>query len=166
MSTTEESHQKIWDMISDIRVAMLTSQDDSGRLHARPMAAMQTDFAGTLWFMTKADSPKVAETRQHADVGLTYAHPTKQHYVSITGRARIVQDRERVREMWSEAARVWFPKGPDDPDIALLAVDIDTAEYWDSPSSAVIYLYGYAKARLTGNAPTTNELGENKTVRF
>ncbi|MBX9739389.1 MAG: pyridoxamine 5'-phosphate oxidase family protein, partial [Beijerinckiaceae bacterium] len=59
--------------------------------------------------------------------------------------------------------RVWFPKGPDDPEITLLAVDVEEAEYWDAPSSAMIIAFGYAKARLTGEPP---QMGENKVVKF
>lgn len=58
---------------------------------------------------------------------------------------------------------MWFPDGPDDSAIALIEVRVETAEYWDSPSSAMVYAYGYAKARLTGTPP---DLGENETVRF
>jgi general stress protein 26 len=162
-TTSAEARQKVWDMIGDIKIAMLTTRDQSDQLHARPMAAMQKDFDGTLWFMTKEGSSKLDEA---AEVSLTYANPSKQEYVSITGRARISHDKAKIKELWSEAARVWFPQGPDEPDIALIAVDVDTAEYWDSPSSAVVYLYGYAKARVTGKPPGANELGENKTVRF
>ena len=162
----EDARRKVGELIGDIHIAMLTTRDDEGRLHARPMAAMQRDFDGTLWFMTREGSPKIEEARQDSNVAVTYAHPGKQEYVSMQGRARIVRDKAKIRELWSEPARVWFPQGPDEPDIALLAVEVDSAEYWDSPSSAAVYLYGYAKARLTGKPPSSNEIGENKKVGF
>ena len=55
------------------------------------------------------------------------------------------------------------PKGPDDPSICLIHVNVESAEYWDAPSSAWVYAYGYAKARLTGAAPHP---GTNKVVGF
>ena len=69
--------------------------------------------------------------------------------------------RAKVKELWSESLRTWFPKGADDPDIALLRVTVDAAEYWDSPSSAMVHLYGYVKAVTTGKRP---DPGENEKV--
>ena len=69
----------------------------------------------------------------------------------------------RRRNLWSEGLRTWFPKGSDDPRIALIKVDVDMAEYWDSPSSTMVYAYGYLKAITTGERPNP---GENASVRF
>lgn len=55
----------------------------------------------------------------------------------------------------------WFPEGKDDPNIALLKVDVDQAEYWDAPGSRMVVAFDYLKARITGTAP---QLGENKKV--
>ena len=162
-SSSDTDRQKVWDLIKDIRVAMMVTQDASHVLSARPMSAAQTDYDGTLWFMAREGSPKLAEIEGETDVLLAYSHPSKQDYVSIAGRARVVRDRAKVRELWSEPARVWFPKGPEDASIALIAVTVTTAEYWDAPSATMVYAYGYAKARLTGKSP---ELGENKRVNF
>jgi general stress protein 26 len=87
----------------------------------------------------------------------------KQDYVSLSGKARVVRHQAKVKQHWSEHARVWFPKGPEEGDIALIAVDVETAEYWDSPSATVVYACGYAKAALTSEPP---KMGENKKVVF
>ena len=165
METTAsvDARKKVWDLIQDIQVAMLVTRDAQGPMAARPMAAVNRDFSDRLWFMTAADSPKLEEIRATPRVLVAYAEPKKQIYVSVRGAARIVQDRDKIRELWTEGARVWFPDGPDDSAIALIEVRVETAEYWDSPSSAMVYAYGYAKARLTGTPP---DLGENETVRF
>jgi hypothetical protein len=57
----------------------------------------------------------------------------------------------------------WFPQGPDDPEVALLKVSVDQAEYWDSPSSTMVYAYGYVKAKLTGQSP---DPGDNAKIAF
>jgi hypothetical protein len=59
--------------------------------------------------------------------------------------------------------RTWFPKGVSDPEIALLKVEIDQAEYWDAPSSTMVYVTGYAKAALTGKSPHP---GENEKLQL
>ena len=149
---SQEQIAKIWDMIGDIKFAMLTS-DDAGHLRSRPMAASQTTFEGTLWFFTRASSHKVAEVQHDSRVNVSYADPSKQNYVSLSGNASLVRDAASIAQHWSEATRAWFPKGKDDPDIALLKVDVAEAEYWDAPNSAMVHAYGYVKAVLTGSAP-------------
>jgi general stress protein 26 len=161
--TAEDDRQKVWELIKDIRVGMLTTSDERGAARARPMGLANSDFDGALWFFTRDESLKTKEIENHPRVVVSFEHPGKQHYVSVTGTARVVINRQQVREMWSEMARVWFPQGPDDPELALIAVDVEEAEYWDSPSAAVVFVYGYAKARLTGEPPY---LGENKSVTF
>jgi general stress protein 26 len=157
-----EKTGKLWDMIKSIRFAMLTSEDGEV-LRSRPMAASQNDFDGDLWFFTRLDSHKVAEVEQDARVNVSYADPDHQNYVSLSGTARIVRDRTAIDAHWSEGARTWFPRGKDDPAIALLKVSVSQAEYWDAPSSAMVMLFGYAKAVTTGRAPRP---GEHATVSF
>jgi general stress protein 26 len=96
-------------------------------------------------------------------VNVSYADAKDQNYVSLSGTASIVRDPAAIKAHWSEPARVWFPKGVDDPDIALLKVDVEQAEYWDAPSSAMVYLLGYAKAVTTGKPPHP---GENEKLRI
>ena len=158
----DDAKQKLWSMMQDIRIAMLTTED-GGHLRARPMAASQTGFDGTLWFFTQASSHKVAEVGADQRVGITYADAGKQNYVSLSGTATLVRDMPSIEAHWSEAIRTWFPKGKTDPDIALLKVTVHSAEYWDVPSSTMVYAYGYLKAVVTGEAP---DPGENRKVSF
>jgi general stress protein 26 len=162
-TSAPQAQKKVWDLIKDMRVAMFVTRNASGAMSARPMSAVNREFTDTLWFMTRSDSPKLDEVHASSQVLVAYAEPKDQNYVSVRGQARIVMDKAKVRDLWSEAARVWFPKGPDEDDIALIEVTIETAEYWDAPNAAMVYAYGYAKARLTGEPPN---IGENKTVRF
>ncbi len=143
---------KLWDMIKDVKIAMLTSED-GGQLRARPMAASQKEFDGNLWFFTRASAHKVREVQQDEHVGVTYADPGSQNYVSLSGTASLVRDGGAITEHWSEVMRTWFPKGKDDPDIALLKVHVTQAEYWDAPNSTMLHAYGYVKAALTGQSP-------------
>ena len=150
---------KVWDMIKDIDVAMLTSHDGD-HLRARPMWTLKSDgFDGTLYFFTPRDSHKLAELTDNPSVGLTYAEPKSQDYVSVSCRAGLVEDRDLMGRLWKEPLRTWFPKGLEDPNLALLAVRAEGAEYWDSPSSAMVHLYGYAKAVLTGTPPRPGDHG-------
>lgn len=161
-TSTPEIREKLWSMIKGIGVAMLTTED-GGHLRARPMHAAQTEFDGTLWFFTLKHSHKVEEVEQDHTVGVSFADGGKQDYVSMSGQARLVVDKATVEQHWSEPMRTWFPKGIDDPEIALIKVTVEAAEYWDAPNSTVLHAYGYVKAALTGEAPKP---GENKKVAF
>jgi len=151
--STDPRAEKLWRMIKDIDVAMLTTLHD-GHLRSRPMWTLKPErFDGTLYFFTRRSSGKMDEIAHDDQVGLSYSDTKSQNYVSISGRAHILPDRDRMRALWREPMRTFFPKGLDDPELALLCVTVEQADYWDSPSSAMVFLYGYAKAALTGTPP-------------
>lgn len=163
-SDSYNDRQKVWTLIKDIGIALLVTTGDGSALRGRPMAAMNKDFDGELWFVSQEGTPKLEEIADHGQVLVAYSEPKSQNYVSVSGSARIVRDAAKVKDLWTESARVWFPKGPDDPNIALICVTVETAEFWDSPSSAWVYATGYVKARVTGEPP--RNVGENKVVNF
>lgn len=135
--------QKLANLISDIRVAMLTTFPPGRRPHARPMYTQKVDaerFDGTLWFMTDAASVKVAELIANPEVLITYAAPTRNRFVVVTGTARSDWNPDVARELWNIHARAWFPDGPDDPHLALIRVQVMSAEYWDGPSQSSYFL--------------------------
>ncbi len=156
----ERAIEKLAYLIGDIRIAMLTTFDGSA-LRSRPMMTQQTPFDGTLWFFTSASSLKAAELRAHPEVNVTYASPSDNRYVSISGRASLVRDRERAERLWSPLYRAWFPKGLDDPDVVLLSVDAERAEYWDADTNRMTDLVGLVRAVLTGKP---YEAGERREV--
>jgi general stress protein 26 len=147
---SNEVVQKLGELIHDIDIAMLTTRDSDGRLHSRPMSTQREEFNGTLWFMAEADSTKIDELERDPHVNLSYVSNKDNLYISVSGVATVTQDRAKIKELWTPFHKAWFPEGPDDPNIALLKVDVDHAEYWDSPSSKVVQLIGFAKALATG----------------
>jgi general stress protein 26 len=156
--------QKLRDMVKDIDFCMLTTIDQRGDLHSRPMSSNgYIDPDGEIWFFTGAFSHKVSEINDTPRVNISFADPQNQNYVSITGRARLVRDREKIDELWQPQFQMWFPEGKDDPNIALLRVKIEKAEYWDSPSSAVSYVLDFVSSLLTGEEPDS---GEHKKLQF
>ena len=160
-SDTPEVREKLLGMMKSVQIAMLTTMD-GGHLRARPMAASQSKFDGTLWFFTRSDSHKVEEGVGN-QVGVSYSDSNRQDYVSLSGRAELVTDKSVIKEHWAEYVRTWFPKGVEDPTIALLKVTVEAAEYWDAPNSKMVHAYGYVKAVVTGEPPHP---GENKKVSF
>jgi len=162
----EADHKKLWDLIKDEHTAVLVTIAEDGSLDSRPMGCLQKEFDGTLWFMTFADSAKRSEIDSNQNVLVSYARPAKYEFISVSGRARIVNDHAALCSLWSEALRVWFPQGPDSPDLALVAIDVDMAKTWTKPASMVTYGYYYLRARLTGKAPTADEAAKLETIKM
>ena len=164
METIEERNagmEKVIKLINDIRIGMLTTQAGTGKLVSRPMALMQVDENGDLWFLTKEHSPKTDQIEQNYQVNVAFANVSDASYVSVSGTAQELQDRSKIEELWSPMAKPWFPGGKEDPSLSLLKVHTETAEYWDSSSSRMVRLFEMARAALTGDA---YQEGENKLV--
>jgi general stress protein 26 len=159
-----EGAQKLYEMIKDVKICMMTTAEPDGSLHSRPMYNQEADQHGDLWFFTKLQSPKVTEISKDRQVNLAFSDSDKQHYVSVAGVAEIVRDKAKIEEKWSEGLKAWFPEGTNDPNMALIRVHPHKGEYWDSPNSTLVHLYGYVKASLTGQSPT--EMTEQKKVNL
>ncbi len=156
MSTENgNSHQdvvkKLGELIKATKVGMLTTvADEQGTLRSRPMATQQVEFDGDLWFLTSIDSAKANEIEKDHRVNISYADSSDNRYISVSGTARVFRDQKKIKSLWSAWYKAWFPKGIDDPSIAVLRVQVDSAEYWDGPSSSIVQLAGFVKALATG----------------
>ena len=163
MTNDADERNKVFEIIKDIKFAMMVTQDNDGNLYARPMVAQDADNHDQLWFFTAADSPKVREISVNSKVLLSYSSSDGSDFVSISGEASIVTDKAKIDELWDESLKAWFPDGKDDPNICLIEVNPTSAEYWDQPSSKFVQAFGYVKARITGEP---EKMGENKIVRM
>jgi general stress protein 26 len=161
----QSDHQKIWNLIKDEHTAVLVTISPDGSLDSRPMGCIQKEFDGTLWFLTFKDSPKIFEIAENQQALVSYAHPSDHKFISISGQARLVDDPAQVHALWSEGFRVWFPDGPNSPNIALLAVDVEVAKVWTKPASVLTYAYYYARARITGEPPSPSQIVKQETIR-
>ena len=148
------AYEKVLDLLHSFHTAMLvTHAEDGGALRARPMEIASVDEAGQVWFFTDGTSPKTDEIRQEQQVLLTF-QKDHQKYLSFAGTARIVTDRAKIELLWMETYRVWFPGGLENPDLALVCIIPDYADYWDNSGiQAVRYFYDCAKDLPAGTLP-------------
>jgi general stress protein 26 len=158
----DEARIKVRELLGQIGTVMLVTTTEEGSLHARPMA-IQAIEGDTVWFFNWHESPKAQQIREDSDVLISAANPATQDYVSAQGTARAMRDVEKQKALWTEGARVWFPKGAEDAGMGLISVHLTGAEYWDAPNSTMLHAYGYVKALATGTPP---EGGENAKVSF
>ena len=141
--------KKLGEMIQGIPVAMLTTVTERGWLRGRPMVAQAEPFDGTLWFLSEAGSRKARDVRDRQQVNLCYVSGARDRYVSVSGLATLVVDPQRVAAMWSSTYAEWFPRGLADPDLLLIKVQVEEAEYWDATAHRMICVSGFTE---TGGA--------------
>jgi general stress protein 26 len=148
---------KLRGLIDKIPVCMVTTTGADGSIHGRPMAYLQMEDSGELLFFTRAASTKAIEVRRNRQVNLNFSDPEHNLYVSVSGRARIDNDRDKMAELFSPILKQWFPDGVGDPSLRLFVVDPHAAEYWDGPSG-IGFLLAITRSMLTGNKA---ELGDH-----
>jgi len=154
VETAQQAEQKFIEVLRSFDYAMLVSSGAGAEPHARPMAIAESDTDGTIWFLTGKDTQKVFEIAEHTETLAVMQSSSR--YLSVTGRARIVDDRARIHKLWKEPMRVWFD-GKDDPNIVLIRLEPRFAEYWDNKGfSGVRLALRFAKAYVTGDSPKQN----------
>jgi len=158
--TRAESIAKLNELTEDIDFCMLTTID-GGHLRSRPMSTQQFEQDGVIWFFIDDHSHKVQELAKDDRVNLSYAKPGDSKYVSVSGRAEVVKNETKMKELWNPILKAWFPDGLDDPTLALLKVDVEKAEYWESTSGKIVQLLGFVKSLVTGQEAGW---GENRKV--
>lgn len=152
------------DLLAGFDDAMLVTQHENGELRSRPMAIADCSDAARLWFITDVDSAKIDELTNHPLVNVTLQDGKT--FLSISGTARAVRDRRKIRELWSVSQRPWFDHGKNDPALILLEIVPTYAEYWDrSGISGVRFMLAEARALLTGDT-LSNDAGEHEKLPF
>lgn len=159
----DESIKHIAGIIKEIKFAEVTTVNAEGHLHARPLTTQQTEFDGDLWFIVGKDSGTVADVQTSPEVNASYSDPGKNVYLSIAGRAELVEDRAKLEELWSDFYKAYFEGGIDDPNVQLLKINAHGAEYWEDRHH-VRNLVQMAVAAVTGK--TSNDHGTNETVKL
>ncbi len=156
---------KLKEKVSDLKIAMMTTEVADGHLHSRPMHTSEVESTGVFWFFTSDKSGKIAELQRNNQVNLAFADPDGNTYVSVAGHTELVEDKAKMHDLWSPMLKAWFADGLDTPDIALLKVTADSAEYWDVSSNAMVHLYGVAKAFITGKS-ARDDAGEHEELEI
>ena len=149
---------RAWDLMKKIGFAMLVTRDGD-RLRARPMSAYLERENNAIYFLTDARHHKDDEIARSPNVNLSFADAGDQNYVSVSGTADVSNDRARIRQLFSTPAKAWWDSA-EDPNIRVLKVTPDIAEFWDSPGTVISYVK-MAAAAVTGARP---EIGDNRKV--
>lgn len=162
-SQNPEIKEKLHDLISHFDTAMLVTEAKNSSIRARPMAIAEIEHVADLYFATSKDAAKIDELEAHPDVAVVMQGDNR--YLSISGRIRVEQDRNKIHELYSPAWDLWFPEGKNDPNITLLHFVPKTAEYWDMHGSRQLeYIWEAGKALLKGKTIDEENAGKHEKV--
>jgi general stress protein 26 len=162
MAHSEGKPERVWSLMQDVKVAMVVTHDGHGDcLRARPMAARPDPEENAIFFLTDESAAKDEEVNRNSNVCLAFADIKGQKYVSVTGAARVSNDRNKIKAIFSIADKAFW-KDANDPAIRLLRVDLSVAEYWEGPG-LVVSVVKMIGAALTGG---NRDFGDNKKVEL
>lgn len=162
MDNITNEHQELNHLIKDIRFVMVTFTTEEGHLHSIPMTTQNNDFNGIVWFISSKDSELVRNLPTKPQVNLGYSNISNNDYVSINGVAECIVDQQMLDDLWLPAYEAFFEQGKTDPNIQLIRVMANGAQYWKG-SGKFVTLYKLAKASVTGS---TEQLGTSKTINL
>jgi len=148
-------------LLDGMRTCMLITFSAAGEPHSRPMYVYRPKGDDDLWFMTEASAAKLIDLAKNPNVLIDFSNEASNRYVSIRGIATPFRNPTKARELWNVHTEAWFPNGPEDPDLVLLRVSPQSAEYWDGPSR-LSYTLSLAKAIVTGDKIQIN--GDHGTL--
>jgi general stress protein 26 len=158
----EDAVKKIKDFVDDIKFCMFCTSVTDMPFRTRPMSTLEVDEEGNLWFFSAKSSDKNDEIKDNDTVQLIYSKNSDVHFLTITGKATIVQDQAKKDELWNPIVKAYFPQGKDDPDLSLVKIKPEAAHYWDTINGKMITWFKMAASAVTGNQADVGVEGKLK----
>lgn len=146
--TANDAVEKIREIANDANICMFVTNLTQVPLTGRPMATQEVDDEGNIWFMSDRTTHKDSEIKFDNRVQLFYSHTGNYEYLSVFGRAELVNDRKKIKELWTRMAKTWFKEGKEDPDIELIKVVPEDAYYWDTKNNKMVSLIKFAMGAM------------------
>jgi general stress protein 26 len=131
----KEALKKLTALVEEVKVCMFATVHENYSVFSRPMQSINIDDEGSIWFFTNEYSGKVDDISKDNTVYLMYAHPGHNTYLHVKGKCSVVNDKDKIKKLWSPVVKAWFPKGEDDPALSLLKVEVTEASFWDGAAS-------------------------------
>lgn len=158
--------EKFHEVLGKFDTAILTTLDDEGKFHSRPMAIAEIEPNGDVIFITDNGSPKAREIKDNAHVAVSCQNGWKDTVV-LRGTASVFRDPAKAKKLWRKTYQTWFPAGPDDPNLAIIRVRGESGEYWDNSGvQGLKYMAKAVKAIATGKRPDPDTADEHGVVKL
>lgn len=158
MTDSTDDRTKVAELVKNFRFAMFVTRHTDGTLVAHPLTVQEAEFDGDLWFLVSKNSSPIRDLA--ADPNANVSLSSNDAWVSLSGSARLIEDREKLDELWNPVVEAWFPDGPDDPAVGVLKFTADSAEYWDTPGGKIATAFSFVKSKITGERYDGGESGK------
>lgn len=134
-----EAAEKIKELAGKSKVCFFCTNMTADRAFAtRPMSVLDLNDDGSLWFLSANDSHKNMETASDSHVQLLFKGSEYADFLSLYGKAVLVNDREKLKELWNPMFKTWFTEGIDDPRITIIKVIPESGYYWDTKHNQAV----------------------------
>lgn len=155
MGTTKNLYKddavaKLKELVSSAGICMFTTALKDLPLSARPMSTEEVDEEGNIWFLSRASSRKNAQISKDNEVQLFYSNKDNAEFLSIYGKASIIKDKEKAKQLLTPIAKNWFDEGVDDPELTILKVTPYEAYYWDTEHGKMIAMLRMLQGAFSG----------------
>jgi len=156
---------KLYDMIDNLEIAMMTTRRQDGHLVSRAMANQKHAPGADLWFVTTEGSGKLDDLQHDPHVNLGYYKDRTREWVSVAGLATVSRDRGLIHQLYAQDWKAWFAEEgdsrhgtPDDPRMVLVGVDVHSAMFLEVNKPQPVVLFEIAKGWMTGSKPDIGEI--------
>ena len=135
-------------LIDELTFCVAATQAEDGGVSARIIQPLPLQDDWTVNAITNRRCRKVREIERTGRMTLLYDHDRDKSYVSLAGRATIVEDVELKRAIWKPGHYRWNPKGPEDPDTVFMRLVTERIEIWSAVHAVLPPPEGYSAAVL------------------
>lgn len=149
---------RVWKLMEKIGICMFASKDGE-KIRSRPMGAKPRQADHVIYFLTDARGHKDEQVEQDNHVCLSFAQPGDGKFLTVSGQARVLNDRALIRDLWDTAAEAWW-SDPDDPVVRAIAVTPEDAQFWEGPHG-IVATFAMVVAAATAGPPV---LGDQRKV--
>ncbi len=145
----KEAQKKLKEMVTDIKTVMFATNLASVPLSVVPMHTKEVDDSGNIWFLSASNSDHNRDIKLNSNAQLLYSDPNDMKFISIFGDAKISNDKETIKKLYSKMDNAWFD-GPGDPNATAIQFTPREAVYWSNDDNKLVTLFKLGMAALTG----------------
>ncbi len=157
--------KKLYALIDDIEIAMMTTRRRDGHMQSRAMATQKPAAGADLWFVTYEGASKLADLEFDDHLNLAFYRDSNREWISVSGTGVISRDRNKIRELYAADWKIWFSDEGDprhgtaeDPRMVLIGVTIHAAVFLEVNKPRPVLLYEFVKGWMTGSEPDFGEM--------
>ncbi|MBW0469974.1 hypothetical protein O181_009689 [Austropuccinia psidii MF-1] len=154
----QQKAEEVEKIINQVQTAMFTTRHDDGTLNSRAMHPVSK--TGLVFeFIANNQSGKFEELQKDPSCNVSFYDNSNTDWVSVSGQAKIVQNPEQIKQIWTPSLGAWFGNlgdgkhtgNYDDPRVSAIQVQPTEIRYWHAKNK-LSQGVEVAKAKLTGNA--------------